>query len=130
MIAGSASFTNVPAHGVVPSGVSTNVGRGTDRVEHRQALGVGDLAVDLAERGREVHDAGAVVDGHEVGGDDRGRPAVRRRRRQLEEVERALVVEADEVVDRDRAEHLGVVAQHVGDARRAHHQVAACRPRP
>ena len=76
MIAGSASFTNVPVHGVLPVGVSTNVGRGPDRVEHRQALGVGDLAVDLAERGREVHDAGAVVDGDEVGGDDARRVGV------------------------------------------------------
>ena len=42
----------------------------------------------------------------------------------VEEVERALVVEADEVGDRDRADDLGVVAEHVGDARRRHHEVA------
>ena len=39
------------------------------RVDHREPLGVGDLAVDLTEPGREVHDARTVVDGHEVGGD-------------------------------------------------------------
>ena len=107
--------------GGAAGGVDERGGR-ADRVEHREPLGVGDLAVDLAERGREVHDARAVVDGHEVGGDD-----ARPRRRQLEEVERALVVQPDQLVDRDRAEHLGVVAQHVGDARRTHHQVAARR---
>ena len=73
MIAGSASFTNVPVHGVAPPAVATNVAAGPDRVEHREPLGVGDLAVDLAERGREVHDARAVVDGHEVGGDHAAR---------------------------------------------------------
>ena len=67
MIAGSASLTNWPAYGAT---VAVEAGRGVDRVEHGQALALADLAVDLAERGREVHDAGAVVDGHEVGGDD------------------------------------------------------------
>ncbi len=123
MIAGSASFTNVPAHGCGTSGCRRTSPR-ADRVEHRQALGVGDLAVDLAERGREVHDARAVVDGDEVGGHDPRRPR-RRRSRELEEVEGPLVAEPDEVVDRDRADDLGVVAEHVGDARRRHHEVAA-----
>ena len=68
MSAGSASFTNCPAYGA-PTSVDERAA-GPDRVEHRQALALGDLAVDLAERGREVHDAGAVVDGHEVVGDD------------------------------------------------------------
>ena len=34
---------------------------------------------------------------------------------ELEEVEGPLVVQADQLVDRDRTEHLGVVAEHVGD---------------
>ena len=49
---------------------------GPDRVEHREAFAFGDLAVDLAEGGGEVHEAGPVVDGHELVGDD-----PRRRRR-------------------------------------------------
>ena len=90
-------------------------GGGVDRVEDRQALALADLAVDLAERGSEVHDARPVVDRHEVGGDDPPRVAggVARRR---EEVERALVVEADEVGGRDRSDDLGVVAEHGVDA--------------
>jgi hypothetical protein len=35
-----------------------------------------------------------------------------------------LVAQTDQLVHGDRAEHLGLVAQHVGDARRAHHDVA------
>ena len=76
MIAGSASFTNVPVHGVLPVGVSTNVAAGPTGLSIGRPSASADLAVDLAERGREVHDAGAVVDGHEVGGDH-----PRRRRR-------------------------------------------------
>ena len=66
MRSGSASFTNRPA---TPGTVLVEAGGRVDRVEDRQPLGLGDLAVDLAERGREVHDARAVVDGHEVGRD-------------------------------------------------------------
>jgi hypothetical protein len=39
-------------------------------VDGRQAFALGDLAVDLAERGGEVHDARAVLDAHELVGDD------------------------------------------------------------
>ena len=66
MSAGSASFTNRPA---TAGTVGSKRACGFDRVEHRQPLGRADLAVDLAERGREVHDARAVVDGDEVGRD-------------------------------------------------------------
>ncbi len=45
-------------------------GCGSDRVEHAETLGGADLAVDLAERRREVHDARAVVERHEIGRDD------------------------------------------------------------
>ena len=91
------------------------------RVEHRQALGLADLAVDLAERGREVHDAGAVVGGDEVGRDDAPAVAVGG-----QPVERSLVAQADEVGDRDRADDLDVVAEH----RRRRALGASTRSRP
>ncbi len=93
--------------------------RAVDRVEHRQALGLCDLAVDLAERRREVHDAAAVLGGHEVGRDDP--PAVAFG---IEPVERSLVVKADQVLDRDGFEDLRAVAEHRVDPRPCHHEVA------
>ena len=42
-------------------------------------------------------------------------------------VERALVVEPDELVDGDRADDLDVVAEHVRDARGGEHEVAGPR---
>ena len=58
--AGSASFTNLPAYG----GTDARSKRAASLtgLTHGQALALADLAVDLAERGREVHDARAVVD--------------------------------------------------------------------
>ena len=94
--AGSASFTNRPAtdgHRRLEARLRVH------RVEHRQALGLADLAVDLAERRREVHDPGAVVGGHEVGGDDA--PAVALGG---QPVEGPLVPQADEVARRDRTD--------------------------
>ena len=41
-----------------------------DGVDDREPFAFADLAVDLTERGREVHDAGAVFDRDEVVGDD------------------------------------------------------------
>ena len=70
------------------------------------------LAVDLAERRREVHDAGTILVGDEVGRDHHARDGVVERH----EIEWPLVVDAHELVDRDRSDHLGVVTQHVGDA--------------
>ena len=129
MSAGSASFTNVPSTACAAACRRTSP-PGPTGLSIGRPSALGDLAVDLAERGREVHDAGAVVDGHELVGDDPPR-------RELgsssgEEVERPLVVEADEVGDRDRADDLGVVAEHVGDAapRRARGRAPpSCRPR-
>ena len=90
------------------------------RVEHRQALGVGDLAVDLAERGREVHDAGAVVDGHEVGGDHppRRTPGARGARRGARTGGRRGRTTATAPTTSASS------PKHVGDARRRHHEVA------
>src|SRR6185295_17176984 len=93
-----------------------------DRVQHRQALALGDLTVDLAEGGGQVHHAGAVVGGDEVGGDDPERVAVGGGGH---EVERALVVQPHELRRVDRGEHARVVAEHRGDARLGHHDVAA-----
>ncbi len=73
MSAGSASFTNRPA---APGTASVKRAAPLTGFSIGQALGLRDLAVDLAERGREVHDAAAVVGGDEVG---RPRPASRRR---------------------------------------------------
>ena len=47
-----------PAHGVGEAAV------GADRVEGGQAVLPADLAVDLAEGGRQVHQAGALLGGH------------------------------------------------------------------
>ena len=72
-----------------------------------------------------MHDAGAVVVGDEVGRDHSKRVhAPVRRVVDGHEVERAVVVEPDQVVDRDRAHDLGVVAEHRLHPGRGHHEVA------
>ena len=113
MIAASASFTNCPAYAGTEA---SNRADGVDGVEDREALALADLAVDLAERRREVDDAGAVVDGHEVGDHHAVRVAVDR-----QDVERSLVVAPDELVDGDRTDDLGVGAEHRLDPIRGEH---------
>ena len=95
-------------------------GRGIDRVQHRETLGLTDLPVDLTERRRQVHDPRAVLDGHEVGGDHPARVGGER-----EELERPLVVAPHERFGRHVGEHDGVVAEDGRDPLRRQHQVAA-----
>ncbi len=93
-------------------------GVGPHGVEGWQALALGDLAVDLAERRREVHDARTVVDRDEVGNHDT------RRGVEDERVEGPLVVQPVELADRDRADDLDVVAEHRVEAAGGEHEVA------
>ena len=72
-----------------------------------------------------MHEAGAVVGGDELVGHD---PEVLARGRiGVEEVERALVAQADQVGGVDRADDLGVVAEHGCDPGGGHHHVATAR---
>ncbi len=115
MSAGSASFTNWP------SSCGTDESKrasGPDRVEHRQLFLLGDLAVHLAERGREVDDPRPFVDGDEVGDHDPVGAGI-----DGEVVERPLVPEAGEIGHGDRLDDLDVFAEHVGDARRGEDEV-------
>ena len=89
---------------------------GAHRVEHGQALDACRLHVVGAERRRQVHDAGAVVGAHEIGGDDATAGVV-----EGEVVEGTRVVAADEVAAREARDDLDVVTR----ARRRHDQVAA-----
>jgi hypothetical protein len=93
--------------------VGVEVGGGVDRVQEGKAFVLTDLTVDLAEGRREVHDAGAVVDGHEVGRDHAPGVGVGRDR---EMVEGTLVVHSDEVTDRHRPKNLSIVSEHRADA--------------
>ncbi len=96
-------------------------GRVVHRIDDRETFAFTDLAVDLAERRGEVHDAGTVVDGDEVVGDDReGALPVDGEHR-----ERWFVMRADQGGRRDVGDDLGVGAEHVGDARPRHHEIAA-----
>ena len=117
--AGSASFTNLPAYGAPIA--SVEAGRVVHRVDDRQAFAFADLAVDLAERGREVHDARAVFDGDEVVGDDRERLLALDR----DERERRLVARADELGDGRRRPTISASSPSTaGDAVARHHEVA------
>src|SRR6185295_15996324 len=86
---------------------------GADRVEHGQSLGAGRLHVVGTERGRDVHDARAVVGAHERGGDDALAGVV-----DGQVVERPRITTADEVATGETPDHLGVV----GGARGRHDQ--------
>ena len=106
-------------------------GLGVHRVQDRQAGRDPDLTVDLAERGREVHDARAVVDGHELGRNDSERATGRLVETfGREPVERALVVRAHEIGDGDGADDLRVVAEQRRHPRRGQHDVAPARLDP
>ena len=90
------------------------------RVDDGQAFALADLAVDLAERGCEVHDARAVLDGDElVGHDGEGALAV-----DLEHRERRFVARAHERRRGNVGQDLRVGAEHVGDAGAGHDEVA------
>ena len=67
-----------------------------------------------------MHDARAVVDGHEVVGHHAERVALDR-----DERERRLVAGADQLAGRDLADHRRVVAEHGLDAIARHHEVAS-----
>ena len=69
-------------------------GRSIHRIENREALALADLAVDFTEGGRQVHDAGSVLDGDEVVGDDPRRVV------DGKEFERPLVMPSEQVADR------------------------------
>ena len=100
-------------------------GREVDGVEHGKALTLAGLAVDLPEGRGQVHDAGAVLGGHEVGRDHHVRllgPSVW----EGHEVERPLVVQADERGGGEVLDDLGVcsLSQHSLHPRCGDHDVA------
>ena len=77
----------------------------SNRVEHRQLFVLGDLAVHLTERGREVDDPRPFVDGDEVGDHDPVGAGIDR-----QVFERPLVPEAGEIGHGDRLVELDVLA--------------------
>ena len=92
---------------------------GPDRVDDVEALLGAEAEVVLAERDRGVHDAGAVLGGHEVAGQDgvallavvgRG-----------DEAERRLVAGADHLRSGEPVRDHGVLAEHAGDERLGEH---------
>ena len=99
-------------HGVVETSLRVH------RVEHRETLGLGDLTVDLTERRREMHDPGAVIDGHEVRGDDP--PAVALGG---EPVEGTLVAEAVEVRSAQLGNDRGPLAENRFDPCGREHEI-------
>ena len=90
MIGLFASNTCMPSYGGT---CASNSPLRVDRVDRLDAGGVGDDLVLLAERRRDVHDAGAVLGGDVVGGED----LVRVRLPAGEEVERRRVARADQL---------------------------------
>ncbi len=91
-----------------------------DRVDRREPFASADFTVDLAERGREMHDARAVIDGHEVVANHSERFAWH-----CDELERRLVMGADQLPGRDVADHPGDVAEDRPDPIAGQHQVAS-----
>ena len=94
-----------------------------DRLPDLPPLLAADLEVGRAERGREVDDAGAVGERHEVGHDDGVRALDVRVRR--------LVPQAREVGAADRRDRRPALAEHrSGEARRDEDPVAIALARP
>ena len=115
MMAGSASFTNIPPTTGNDSG---NSPAPIHRLQEREFVPLSRLIVVRAERGRHVHDAGAVIRAHEILADD---DLVIRPLRIRQPVERPLVLELRQLRPRPRAHDIPairvVLAQHRAHAR-------------
>ena len=81
-----------------------------DGVDDRQVVLHADAHVVLAERRRDVDDAGAVGGGDVVAADDEVGALVR-----LHVVEQRLVLEAEQLGAGELAQHLGLLAEHLLD---------------
>ena len=86
----------------------------------------GDRVVVLAEGGGDVDEAGAVLGGDEVAGEDReaAGPLV------VEREDRAPVLAADQVLAGEPLDDLDSLAEHLLDQRLGEDQRLARRPRP
>ena len=104
MMAGSASLTNVPAHG---ADLGDEAAPQVDGVHDGQVVLQADAHVLFAEGRRDMHDAGAVGGGHVVAADHEPGSLVG-----LDEVVRRLVLEAEQLGARELGLDDGLLAEH------------------